>query len=84
MNEIMAKLRKDELPFTEAADRISVILGHEITVSSVRNRALHYFGSSQSGQPNNHRERKGYIENEENTLEKGAVAAKRLVFCAYF
>ncbi|KAL3986113.1 hypothetical protein ACH3XW_41395 [Acanthocheilonema viteae] len=67
VKEIMTKLLKGELKFAEAASRISVILGHEVTVASVQNRALHFSDSPQSGQSNNQKEREG---DSENILEK--------------
>ncbi|KAM3716250.1 RNA-directed RNA polymerase [Dirofilaria immitis] len=76
VNEIMTKLFKGELPFVEAADRISVILGHEVTVASVRNRALHCSRLPQSNQSKNQNEPKYDWESGENTGEKHSFAAR--------
>uniref|UniRef100_A0A1I8ER44 RYYR-CCHC domain-containing protein n=1 Tax=Wuchereria bancrofti TaxID=6293 RepID=A0A1I8ER44_WUCBA len=80
VNAIMTKLLKTELSFAEAADRISVILGHEVTIASVRNRTLHCSELSQSRQTNNQDEVKDDGENGENTVEKDPPVSKELVF----
>ncbi|VDO16661.1 unnamed protein product [Brugia timori] len=76
----MTKLLKNELSFAEAADRISVILGHEVTTASVRSRTLHCSELSQSRQTNNQNEVKDDRENGENTVEKDPRIAKELVW----
>ncbi|CAG9529527.1 unnamed protein product [Cercopithifilaria johnstoni] len=77
VDEIMTKLLKGELSFAEAAGRISIILGREVTVASVRNRALRCSDLPHSGQSNIRKEREEGGENRENTLEKHPVAAKK-------
>lgn len=80
----MTKLLKGELLFAEAAHRISVILGHEVTVASVRNRAIHFSKLPQSGQSNNQKELENDEGSGENTVEKHPFAAKKFVFYANF
>ncbi|KAK6109228.1 hypothetical protein QQG55_35170 [Brugia pahangi] len=76
VNAIMTKLLKNELSFAEAANRISVILGHEVTTASVRSRTLHCSELSQSRETNNQNEVKDDRENGENTVEKDPRIAK--------
>lgn len=79
----MTKVRKKDLSFAEAAKRISVSLGHEVTVASVQNRALDGYDLSQSRQLNNQEEHEKKQKSEESTLEKDPFAAKELVFFLY-
>ncbi|VDK86802.1 unnamed protein product [Onchocerca ochengi] len=76
VNEVMTKLFKGELSFVEAADRISVILGHEVTVASVRNRVLHCSKLPQPNQSKNQKESEDERENGENTAEKHPFIAR--------
>uniref|UniRef100_A0A0R3S1A7 CCHC-type domain-containing protein n=1 Tax=Elaeophora elaphi TaxID=1147741 RepID=A0A0R3S1A7_9BILA len=78
VNEVMTKLLKGELSFAEAADQISVILGHEINVASVRNRALYYSDLSQLGQSSNRKECEDDGEKEGNIVEKRPGAPEKL------
>lgn len=70
----MTKLLKGELSFMEATNQISAILGHEVTVTSVRNRILYFLPRS-----NNQKDRKNNSGNGRNNFQKYSVASK-LVF----